>query len=89
MQRAGNDHVHGGYVLATSISITTPRRARITNRSRSSSTSPVGTSSFRLRHEVRLPDGTLAASGETVVVAWDPTTRGKRALTEEEVSAIS
>jgi acyl-CoA thioesterase FadM len=49
----------------------------------------VGTSSFRLYHEVRLPDGTVAASGETVMVAWDPRTRGKRALTDAERAALS
>jgi acyl-CoA thioester hydrolase len=49
----------------------------------------VGTSSFRLEHEVRLPDGSLAASGNTVLVAWDPITRGKRALTEAELAALS
>lgn len=49
----------------------------------------VGTSSLRLEHEIRLPDGTVAASGKTVLVAWDPSTRGKRALTEAELAALS
>ena len=49
----------------------------------------VGTSSFRLRHEIRLPDGTVAASGETVMVAWDPRTRAKRPLTEGERTALA
>jgi acyl-CoA thioester hydrolase len=49
----------------------------------------VGTSSLRLEHEIRLPDGSLAASGETVLVAWDPGTRGKRALTDAERAALS
>ena len=49
----------------------------------------VGRSSFRLRHELRLPDGTVAASGETVMVAWDPVTRGKRELTDGERAALS
>jgi acyl-CoA thioester hydrolase len=49
----------------------------------------VGTSSLRLAHEVRLPDGSLAASGTTVLVAWDPVTRGKRVLTEAELAALS
>ena len=48
----------------------------------------VGTSSFRLLHEVRLPDGTIAASGQTVMVAWDPRTRAKRPLTEGERTAL-
>jgi len=49
----------------------------------------VGRSSIRLEHEIRLPDGTVAASGTTVLVAWDPFTRGKRALTEAELAALS
>lgn len=49
----------------------------------------VGTSSLRLEHEVRLPDGSVAASGETVLVAWDPVTRGKRALSDAELAALS
>lgn len=49
----------------------------------------VGTSSLRLKHEVRLPDGSLAASGKTVLVAWDPAARRKRALTEAELAALS
>jgi acyl-CoA thioesterase FadM len=49
----------------------------------------VGTSSFRLLHEIKLPDGTVAASGETVMVAWDPATRGKRPLTEAELAALA
>ncbi len=49
----------------------------------------VGTSSIRLDHEVRLLDGTLAASGKTVLVAWDPATRRKRVLSEAEVTALT
>jgi acyl-CoA thioesterase FadM len=49
----------------------------------------VGTSSVGLDHEVRLPDGALAASGKTVLVAWDPVARGKRVLTEAERSALA
>ncbi len=48
----------------------------------------VGTASLGLEHEVRLPDGRVAASGTTVLVAWDPRTRGKRALTERERAAL-
>jgi acyl-CoA thioester hydrolase len=39
--------------------------------------------------ELILPDGTIAASGETVMVAWDPARRGKRPLTEHELAALS
>ncbi len=49
----------------------------------------VGTSSFRMDHEVRLPDGGIAASGSSVVVAWDPATRGKRSLSHAERSALA
>ena len=49
----------------------------------------VANSGLRLEHEVRLPDGSLAASGATVLVAWDPATRSKRALTEAERAALS
>jgi acyl-CoA thioester hydrolase len=49
----------------------------------------VGTSSLSLEHEVRLPDGRVAASGNTVLVAWDLVTRGKRPLTEAELAALS
>jgi acyl-CoA thioester hydrolase len=49
----------------------------------------VGTSSVRMEHEIRLPDGRLAASGNTVVVAWDPAAGGKRQLSEAERQAFS
>ena len=49
----------------------------------------VGTSSLTLAHEVRLPDGAIAASGTTVLVAWDPASRGKRTLTDAERAAIN
>jgi acyl-CoA thioester hydrolase len=49
----------------------------------------VGTSSFRLEHEVKLANGTVAASGKTVMVAWDPVTRAKRALTGAELAVLS
>ncbi|MGO9971583.1 MAG: acyl-CoA thioesterase [Solirubrobacteraceae bacterium] len=49
----------------------------------------VGRTSVRLEHEIRLPDGFLAASGTTILVAWDPGTRGKRPLTEAERAALS
>jgi acyl-CoA thioesterase FadM len=42
-----------------------------------------------LEHEVRLPDGAVAASGSSVLVAWDPATRAKRSLTERERAALT
>jgi acyl-CoA thioester hydrolase len=90
VRRAGVDHAHGGYVIAH-VDLDYHREVRkdhgeveiVVRLAR------VGTSSFRLEHEVRLPDGSLAASGETVVVAWDPVGRGKRALSEAELAALS
>jgi acyl-CoA thioesterase FadM len=49
----------------------------------------VGTSSVVLEHEVRLPDGAVAASGKSVLVAWDPATRAKRVLSEHERAALA
>jgi acyl-CoA thioester hydrolase len=48
----------------------------------------MGTSSVGLEHEVRLPDGRLAASGTTVLVAWDPRTRAKRTLSAAERAVL-
>lgn len=48
----------------------------------------VGTKSLTVSHDVVLPDGTLAASGSSVFVAWDPQARGSRALTEAEREAL-
>jgi acyl-CoA thioester hydrolase len=48
----------------------------------------VGNSSLELAHELRLPDGTVAASGTTVLVAWDPVARGKRTIGEAERAAL-
>jgi hypothetical protein len=35
-------------------------------------------------HNVLLPDGTVAAEGRSVLVAWDPQRRGGRPITEAE-----
>ncbi len=48
----------------------------------------VGTSSVRLGHELRRPDGVLAASGFTVIVGWDPHRRAKRVLSDAERAAL-
>jgi acyl-CoA thioester hydrolase len=48
----------------------------------------VPTSSLTFEHEVQLPDGTVAASGKTVMVAWDAARRGKRELTAAERAAL-
>jgi acyl-CoA thioester hydrolase len=51
--------------------------------------SRVGSSSMRIDHEILLPDGTVAASGFTVVVAWDPVARAKRPISDAERAALS
>jgi len=45
--------------------------------------------SVELEHEVKLPDGRLAASGKTILVAWDLAARTKRTLSEGERAALS
>jgi len=49
----------------------------------------VGASSIELKHEVRLPDGRLAASRKSILVAWDLTARSKRPLSEVERAALA
>ena len=44
----------------------------------------VGRSSVTVENEVLLPDGTVAASGRSVLVAWDPAARTSRPLTDRE-----
>jgi acyl-CoA thioester hydrolase len=44
----------------------------------------VGGKSVTLEHEVVLPDGTIAAEGRTVLVAWDMQSRGARELSARE-----
>ena len=48
----------------------------------------VGGSSITVAHEVVLPDGTIAAEGRSVLVAWDPATRGSRKLGEDERATL-
>jgi acyl-CoA thioester hydrolase len=48
----------------------------------------VGRTSVVFEHEVLLPDGTVAASGRTVMVGWDARARGKRELTGAERAAL-
>lgn len=90
MRRAGTDHAHGAYVLAhVDLDYHTEVRKDHGQVEVVVRVGRIGTSSFRLHHEVALPDGTVAASGETVMVAWDPRSRSKRPLTEDEVAALS
>ena len=48
----------------------------------------VGRSSVRFRQRLVTPDGTVAAEGETVLVAWDRDARGPRAIGEAERAAL-
>ena len=48
----------------------------------------VGRASVVVDNEVVLPDGTVAAEGRSVLVAWDPDARGKRVLTDVEREAL-
>jgi len=90
MRRAGNDHGSGGYVLAH---VDLDHRAEVRKDHGEVDIvmrlAHVGTSSVQIDHEVRLPDGTVAASGKSVLVAWDPVTRAKRTLSDAERAALS
>jgi acyl-CoA thioester hydrolase len=89
IRRVGNDHAHGTYVLVH-VDLDYHHEVRkdhgeveiVVRLAR------VGTASLRLEHEVRLPDGTLAASGSSVLVGWDPVARSKRVLSEAERAAL-
>ncbi len=89
-RRTAGEHQHGGFVLAH-VDLDYHREVRkdhaeveIVVR-----VARVGRSSIELDHEINLPDGQLAASGKTVLVAWDPAARGKRELTDGERAALT
>jgi acyl-CoA thioester hydrolase len=90
VRRVGGDRAHGGYVLAH---VDLDHHAEVRKDHEEVEVfvrlADVGTSSLRLEHEVRLPDGRVAASGRTVLVAWDPATRGKRVLSDAELAALT
>jgi acyl-CoA thioester hydrolase len=48
----------------------------------------VGSKSVTLGQEVALPDGTVAASGASILVAWDPRARASRPLSDDERAAL-
>jgi acyl-CoA thioester hydrolase len=48
----------------------------------------VGTKKVVLGHDIELPDGRIAASGRSVLVAWDPQARSSRTLTGDERVAL-
>jgi acyl-CoA thioester hydrolase len=89
VRRVGESHTHGGFVLAhVDLDYHSEVRKDHEEVEILVRVAHVGTSSLRLEHEVKLPDGQVAASGTTVLVAWDPATRGKRTLTEAERAAL-
>lgn len=49
----------------------------------------LGDSSLKIDYDIALPDGTLAASGSTVLVAWDLLQRRKRRISDAERAALS
>jgi|SRR5581483_12154247 len=90
VRRVGHENAHGTFVLAhVDLDYHAEVRKDHVEVTIVVRVAEVGTSSLRLLHEVRLPDGTLAASGRTVLVAWDPARRGKRQLSAAELKALS
>ena len=90
MGQAGGERIEGGYVLAH-VDLDYHAEVRkdhevvdIVVR-----VARVGTSSIELHHDVRLPDGRLAASGKSILVAWDLAARTKRSLSDAERAALS
>lgn len=49
----------------------------------------LGRSSVAIEHEIALPDGTVAAAGRSVLVAWDAQRRSARELSEHERAALT
>ncbi|MGZ4237952.1 MAG: acyl-CoA thioesterase, partial [Solirubrobacteraceae bacterium] len=90
VRRVGVDHAHGAFVLVhVDLDYHTEVRKDHGEVAIVVRLAHVGTSSLRLEHEVRLPDERVAASGTTVLVAWDPATRSKRPLSEAERAALT
>ena len=90
VRRVGVDHAHGAFVLAhVDLDYHIEVRKDHGEVTIVVRLVGVGNSSLRLEHEVRLPDGRVAASGITVLVAWDPATRSKRQLSEAERAALT
>ena len=48
----------------------------------------VGRSSVTVSNDILRPDGTVAATGMSVLVAWDPDARRSRTLSERERTAL-
>jgi len=90
MGRARGERIEGGYVLAH---VDLDYHAEVRKDHEAVDivvrVARVGTSSIELDHDVRLPDGRLAASGKSVLVAWDLAARTKRSLSEAERAALT
>ena len=90
IRRVGADRAHGTFVLAhVDLDYHTEVRKDHGEVEIVVRVQRVGNSSLTLQHEIRLPDGTVAASGQTVLVAWNPAARGKRILSDAERTALS
>jgi acyl-CoA thioester hydrolase len=89
VQRVGPEHVHGTFVLArVELDYRTEVRRDHGSVDIAVRVAKVGTSSITLEHDIRLPDGTVAATGLTILVGWDPVARGKRVLSDAERQAL-
>jgi acyl-CoA thioester hydrolase len=90
MGRVGGEGIEGGYVLAH---VDLDYHAEVRKDHEAVDivvrVARVGTSSIELDHDVRLPDGRLAASGKSVLVAWDLMARTKRSLSDGERAALT
>ncbi len=90
VERVGVEHIHGSFVVAR---VELDHRAEVRKDHGYVDVvvrlGRIGTSSIQLEHDVTLPDGRVAASGRTVLVAWDPVARGKRTLSEREREVLS
>ena len=90
MGRVGGERVDGGYVVAH-VDLDYHAEVRKDHEAVDIAVrvARVGTSSIELDHEVRLPNGRLAASGKSILVAWDLAARTKRTLSEAERAALA
>ena len=90
MARVGGERVDGGYVVAH---VDLDYHAEVRKDHEAVDivvrVARVGSSSIELDHEVRLPDGRVAASGKSILVAWDLAARTKRTLSEAERAALT
>ena len=89
MTAAGGGQIHHTYVLArVELDYRTEVRKDHGSVTVDVTVGRVGTKSITLEHDVRLPDGTVAASGRSVLVGWDAKARAARELSEQERAAL-